>query len=469
MLMIAYEMDAEFAMNPILKAAQAVDKFRGLKAALDKIFGDKRVMLAMMNDLAPADSEARWNGRPSIPMMVTGRLAVIKRLMGWGYRTLAEEMTGNVGWRYVSGIYGEGVPSFQAIQNREAQLKPRTLALINARIVACAVELGLTTGEKVRMDSSATDSDTRSDYPTDSSLLDDSARVLSRTFKRARKVVQPEGAEEKAWFRDRHRQAHRLAWQIAKQAKKTENGSPKAYRDLLKIVDLLLEQARQVQQRLNLLKGDAAKKLSAVLTHYVPLVEQVAWQTKQRVIHKLKVAASDKLLSLFEEHTDIIIRGKAKPKEVEFGHKVWFSEVEGGFISEYHILDGNPSDDRFVIPAIKHHRRLFGHVPVECAGDRGLHSASNERQAKALGVKRVSLPKPGYKSDERKEFEHQSWFRAAQRFRNGIEGRISQLRRARQLDRCLNVGLSGFQRWIGWGVIANNIALLANYLANPDS
>ena len=467
MLMIAYELDEEFAKNSILKEAQSTDKYRGLKAGLDKVFADKRVQLAMMNDMAPADSEAAWNGRPSMPLMVTGRLGVIKRLMGWGYRTLEEEAKASVGWRWVSGIYGEPVPSFQTIQHREALLRPATLALINARVVACAVELELTGGEKLRMDSSATDSDIH--YPTDSSLLDDSARVLSRMFKRARKVVQPEDAEEKAWFRDRHRQAHRLAWKIAKQAKKTEKSSPKAYGDLLKVVDLLIEQAQQVQQRLSTLKGYTAKKLSAVLAHYVPLVEQVVWQTKQRVFHKLKVVASDKLLSLFEEHTDIIMRGKAKPKDVEFGHKVWFSEVDGGFISEYRILDGNPSDDRFVIPAIKHHRRLFGHVPAECAGDRGLHSASNERQAKALGVERVSLPKPGYKSDERKDFEHQSWFRAAQRFRNGIEGRISQLRRARRLDRCLNVGLSGFQRWIGWGVIANNIALLANYLANPDS
>jgi len=213
-----------------------------------------------------------------------------------------------------------------------------------------------------------------------------------------------------------------------------------------------------------------------VLEHYVPLVQQVVWQTRQRIIHKLNVEASNKLLSLFEPHTAIIVRGKAKPKDVEFGHKVWFSEVEGGFISEYRILDGNPSDDRFVIPAIKHHRQIFGHVPTECAGDRGLHSAANERQANALGVERVSLPKPGYKSEsgrsrgqERKAYEHQPWFRAAQRFRNGIEGRISQLRRARRLDRCLNVGLSGFRRWVGWGVIANNISLLANHLAKTAS
>ena len=479
--------------------------------------------------------------------MVTGRLGVMapqratfKRLMGWGYRTLEDELKTNAGWRWVSGIYGETVPRFQTIQTREAMLREPTLALINRRVMACAMELDLTTGKQLRkvaqpleraarlrgaMDSSATDSDIH--YPTDSGLLDDSARVLSRTFKRARKIVQPKDAEEKVWFREggpsrghRHRQAHRLAWKIAKQARKvaqpleraarlrgakTEKSSPKAYADLLKIVEVLIEQAQQVQLRLKKLTGYAAQKLwplegplSSALEHYVPLVQQVVWQTRQRVINKLNVEASSKLLSLFEPHTAIIIRGKAKPKDVEFGHKVWFSEVEGGFISEYRISDGNPSDDRFVIPAIHHHRRLFGHVPVECAGDRGLHSANNERQVKALGVHgpaaghlRVSLPMPGYKSEsgplrprgpfeglghERKQFEHQPWFRAAQRFRNGIEGRISQLRRARHLNRdtplrgcCLNVGAFGFHRWIAWGVIANNIAILATHLAQANS
>jgi len=467
MLIITYEMDEEFATNPILKEAQSMGKFRGLKAALDYVFADKRVQLAMMNDMVPAGSEALWNGRPAMPLLVTGRLAVLKRLMGWAYRTMEEEVRTNIGWRWVSGIYSELVPGFRTMQNREAMFTQRTLELINKRVINCAVEVNLTSGTKMRMDGSETDSDIH--YPTDSSLLDDSARVLSRTFKRARKLVQPEGAEEQAWFRDRHRQAHSLAWKIAKQARKTDKSSPKAYAQLLTIVDLLIEQSHQVQLRLAKLKGQAARKLSAVLEHYVPLVQQVVQQTKQRLIHKVKIPASEKLLSLFEPHTDIICRGKAKPKETEFGHKVWFSEVDGGFISEFRILEGNPSEDRFVIPAIKHHCKLFGHPPTDCAGDRGLHSDENERQAKALGVKHVSLPKPGYRSPQRQRYEHQAWFRAAQRFRNGIEGRISQLRRARKLDRCLNVGWEGFQRWVGWGVIANNIALLASHFAKLAS
>jgi IS5 family transposase len=139
---------------------------------------------------------------------------------------------------------------------------------------------------------------------------------------------------------------------------------------------------------------------------------------------------------------------------------VWFSEVDGGLISEYRLLKGNPPDDGQVIPSVQFHRQLFGHAPHELSGDRGTHSPENERQARRLGVRHVCLPKPGHKTARRQRQEKQRWFRAARRFRNGIEGRISQVRRARGLNRCLNHGWAGLERWVGWGVIANNIAVI---------
>ena len=125
---------------------------------------------------------------------------------------------------------------------------------------------------------------------------------------------------------------------------------------------------------------------------------------------------------------------------------------------------GNPDEAQYLIPSVQHHRQLFGRPPKQVCGDRGIHSASNEKEARALGVRRVSLPQPGYKTNRRRRYEKQPWFRAAQRFRNGIEGRISQLRRARSLDRCLAHGDAGMERWVGWGVIANNLATIAQFL-----
>jgi IS5 family transposase len=303
-------------------------------------------------------------------------------------------------------------------------------------------------------------------YPTDSSLLDDSARVLSRLVRQARDVVQSRSPTDKAWFRARHRQAHRLARDISRltrsKAKNTGKSSLKLYGQLLAVVETLVAQVAEIQPRLAGLNDSVAGGLNEMFDHYLPLVQQVINQTRKRVIESLSVAASDKVVSLFEPHTAIICRGK--PKDTEFGRKIWYGEVDGGLISEYRLLVGNPDEAQYLLPSVQHHRQLFGKLPKEVCGDRGIHSTRNEKEARALGVRRVSLPQPGYKTNRRRRHEKQSWFRAAQRFRNGIEGRISQLRRARGLDRCLAHGDAGMERWVGWGVIANNLATIAQFL-----
>jgi IS5 family transposase len=255
-----------------------------------------------------------------------------------------------------------------------------------------------------------------------------------------------------------------LARQIGQLARKgrknAEKSSLKWYRQLLQVVAALVAQVAYIQPRLARSPSVAALGLQELFSTYLPLVQRVMAQTEQRVLQGQSVAASDKVVSLFEPHTAIICRGKAKPKDTEFGHKIWFAEVEGGLISEYRILTGNPPDAQQLLTSLQAHRRLFGEAPRELSGDRGIYSPDNERDARALGVRRVSLPKPGFKSKRRQRRERQPWFRAAQRFRNGIEGRISHLRRARGLTRCLNHGVLGLERWIGWGIIANNIAVI---------
>ncbi len=199
--------------------------------------------------------------------------------------------------------------------------------------------------------------------------------------------------------------------------------------------------------------------------HYVPLVRQVIAQTTRRVFQAESVPAGEKLVSLFEPHTAIIQRGKAPPNETEFGRKLWYSEVDGGIISEYRLLQGNPPDDEPWRASLNKHVKVFGHRPHLATADRGVFSLENEQSARQLGVKQVALPKPGAKTSQRKRREQQPWFRAAMRFRAGIEGRISQLKRARQLNRCRNRGEEGLERWVGWGVIANNLVVIACTLA----
>lgn len=126
-------------------------------------------------------------------------------------------------------------------------------------------------------------------------------------------------------------------------------------------------------------------------------------------------------------------------------------------MTHWRILEGNPSDKLQFIPSLEAHHQLFERPPNQASADRGVYSAANEQEAKQLGVKRVVLPKPGKKSEKRKQHEKQSWFRKARRWHAGVEGRISVLKRCHGLDRCLDHGEAGFHRWVGWGVIANNL------------
>jgi transposase, IS5 family len=468
---ISYAIDHDFLTNPLVMQARQNVWYRQLHSVLEKVFTDAGVRLAMKHDLIAAESQAAWNGRPATPMMVTGCLAVVKKLMGWSYRTLMQEVDVSVGWRWVCGLYAHDMPDFRTLRDREAMLKPATVRRINDKVIAIAQAIGYTDGSRLRMDGTVTESNIH--YPSDSSLLDDAARVLSRCVRRAGKVIGERRGVEKAWFRDRHRQAHRLARDIAQQARKVEKGGQNQrvglYRQLLQVIQALLDQVERVLKRLRAYRGRDAQRLVSTLDHYVPLVQQVVEQARQRILQGHQVAATDKLVSLFEPHTYIIRRGKAKPHETEFGHKVWLAEINGGFISDYRLLDGNPPEAQQVIPTLKRHRRKFGRAPKVITGDRALYSPDNEAFARKSGVKQVCLAKPGYKSPDRRRREHQPWFRAALRFRNGIEGRISQLRRVRGLRRCLSRGFTAMERWIGWGVIANNIATLVTKLMKRRS
>ncbi|MCL0080120.1 transposase [Dehalococcoidia bacterium] len=191
-----------------------------------------------------------------------------------------------------------------------------------------------------------------------------------------------------------------------------------------------------------------------------------------------ELAQLDKLLEddiLFQEvkddlakrfpHTRIISKGKVQ-RPTEFGRAVWLDEVDGGIISRYEILDGNPGDAQQIKPSLDHHISVFHKPPQLLTGDRGTYSADNERYAQSKGVKYIAIPKPGAKSPNRVIHEKQSWFRRGHKWRSGIEGRISLLKRRHKLGRCLYHGEDGMERWVGWGVLAHNLWVIANKTAS---
>jgi IS5 family transposase len=246
--------------------------------------------------------------------------------------------------------------------------------------------------------------------------------------------------------------------------KSPTNKAKRAYRQLVRLSERTIQHAWQIHPLLLAEGSLRAVALAGSLVHYLPLVQQVINQTTRRVFNGESVPASEKLVSLFEPHTAIIRRGKARPHETEYGRKVWYAESDGGLITHYNLLRGNPPETDQWLPSLRQHRKLFGRPPAEATADRGVFSEDNLQHARDAGVKRVALPKAGAKSRTQQRRESQPWFRAVLRWRNGIEGRISQLRRARGLDRCLNRGEAGMERWLGWGVIANNLIVIAQAL-----
>jgi IS5 family transposase len=435
---------------------------------MDELLDDPKLVLAVTNDLACSAPAALWNGRPAIPVEVTLRLAVARRLMGWSYREAESELAGSATWRWFCRLYSQPVPDHSTMREREALIRPATLQRLNARVVRLAQARGVTRGEKLRSDGSVIATNVH--YPTDSRLLDDSVRVVGRTLARARRLLRPRGGA-KGLFRNRRRAAHRLARQIAqrlrgkKGAKKPEKQADRLYRQLVALAQASVAQAEAVLARLERRTTKRAQALAASLRHYVPLVRRVIDQTRRRVFGGESLPAGDKLVSVFEPHTAIIRRGKLPPQETEFGRKVWYSEVDGGLISEYRLLKGNPPDDQQWAKSVRAHQTLFGHPPQLATADRGVFSPANEQLARAAGIAHVALPQPGRKDEARQAYEAQPWFKAALRFRAGIEGRISGLRRARGLDCCRQPGEAGLERWLGWGVIANNLAVIATRLA----
>jgi transposase, IS5 family len=464
MLIVAYPRDETF----LARAPFPLQIERKL-LEMDRLLEDPKLVLAVSNDLLDSAPQAAWNGRPATPVVVTLRCAVARALMGWSYATAHDEIDGSVKWRWFCHIYSHAVPNHSTLRDREALIRPTTVQRLHRRSVQRAQVEGVTQGKKLRTDGTVIE--TNIHYPTDSQLLSDSVRVLGRLLSHARKFLAPQTPAEKKPFRNRSRRARQLARKIAyttrrqKGQKQTINVAQRPYRQLVQVTQQTLTQVEQVIVQLQPHPARPAAPLVATFQHYLPLVRQVIAQTTRRVFEKKQVPAPQKIVSLFEPHTAIIQRGKHPPQETEFGHKLWYSEVEGGIISEYRILQGNPSDDQHWVASLQQHQTLFGHPPELATGDRGVHSVENERVARAMGVKQVALPQPGVKTKRRQRYEQQKWFKAALRFRNGIEGRISGLKRARHLDRCLNRGADGLARWVGWRILTNNLVVIATKLA----
>jgi IS5 family transposase len=431
-------------------------------AAIDAVLEDEELFCMIRDDLSQRYPKTLAAGRHSTPVEVILRMLAVRHLYDLSYAQTETQVADSLVLRQFCRVYFHAVADHTTLCKWAQLIQPETLRAFNERVLSIAVGKKLTCGRKLRMDGMVVE--TNIHHPTDSRLMADSVRVIGRSLRRARTVVGETAGLAKQVFRNRTRSARRAARQIAQLSRRGRQHTHSTYRRLVHITRKTVQQAEQVMEALQAHAREEGQAVIETLETFLPRAQQVIDQTVRRVFDGEQVPASEKIVSIFESHTDIIRRGKPN-KETEFGHKVWLGEVEGGFISQYRVLEGNPADDAQWEPTLEQHIHQFGHPPWQASGDRGVFSADNEAAAERLEVQRIILPKPGRKSDARKQWERQRWFRRGRRFHAGIEGRISVVRRKYGLNRCRDKGHTGFDRWVGWGVIANNLTILGRSLA----
>jgi IS5 family transposase len=304
-------------------------------------------------------------------------------------------------------------------------------------------------------------------YPTDATLLWDSVRTVTRLVDKLHEEM-PRGVQG---FTNRTRSARRRMQELERMsASQRQTQQVPKYRELLRITEQVLEGARQVVKKTAKVKGiDVIRRagidqLCRQITTYCDLGGKVIDQTRRRVLDGEQVPADEKVYSIFEDHTQLIKRGKQRTP-VEFGHKVFLAESSKGLITDYQVLDGNPADTNQVKPSLDRHQQVFQHGPELYAGDRGFHSAENEKHCQQAGVSQVCIPQcGGQKTAEREALERSQAFKKGQRFRVGIEGRISVLFRGRGMKRCRAKGHQRFEVLVGAAVLANNLMRIAEML-----
>lgn len=428
---------------------------------VDSILADDELLAAIFDAQGRRHEHSCRAGRHQTPAEVVLRMLILKHVRNWSYETLEREVRANLVYRSFCRIGLEKVPDAKTLVRLGLAIGPEVVDSLHQRIVSLAQANRVVKGRKMRVDTTVVE--TNIHYPTDSSLLGDGARVLTRTMK---KVAANKRGGLKTKIRNRMRTVRKRVLEIALAARQKgpqgEEHKKTAYRRLLSATRKVVNEAERVRVEIEKSRG-YVKELANELAQTVARVRQVIRQTVARVFRG-ETHYPGKLASIFEPHTEIIRKGKAS-KPTEFGKMVQIQEAENQIVTTYEVFEERPSDSDLLVPAVALHREQLGKVPRLVAADAGFFSKSNEDQLYEMGVRRVSVPNRNTRSEERRQLQKQRWFKQGQRWRTGCEGRISVLKRRHGLSRCRYRGLAGIKRWVGLGVIADNLINIGNALA----
>jgi IS5 family transposase len=435
----------------------------------DQALEDDALPALIQTELAKRCRKSKTRGRPATPVDVILRMMLLKHVRDWSYEVLTREVRANLVYREFTRIGGAKAPDDKTMGRLGRQLGPDVVQKVNERVVEIARQNKVATGRKLRVDTTVVG--TNIHCPTDSTLLGDGVRVLTRIMKKVGEVAGDAGTR----LRDRTRSVKLRVPAIARASRnKTDRGKQKLKDSYLKLLDAAARVVGQATKFSSEIAGRVKRGNRAVLAkarkqldEMIPRVRQVIRQTRERVLHG-NTRSEGKIFSIFETHTEVIRKGKTD-KPNEFGKPIKIQEAEKQIITHYEVYDQRPADSALPAPSVAQHILLFDRPPDLVTADPGFFSAANEAKAEEMGVRRVSIPSHATKSPARKQRQKKRWFRKAQKWRTGCEGRISVLKRRHGLQRSRYKGPDGMKRWVGFGVIADNIIHIGSHMAAQGS
>ena len=452
---------AQLSFGDGLIAEEVSDLRENWMTHADQVLADEQIVAAVYEALAKRHPKSRSRGRPGAPAEVVLRLLILKHIRNWSYGVLEREVRANLVYRDFTRVGAAKTPDAKTMGRWGVAVGPEVVKQIHERLVRLAQDKGVMEGRRMRVDTTVVE--TNIHYPTDSSLLGDGVRVLIRTMKKITTIAGEAGAR----LRDRSRTVKLRVLDIARaarsKAKQSREKLTQGYGKLLNSTSRVVGQAKRfskeiaagVKRASSIRKQLVLEGLGQELDAMVPLIKRVMKQTRARIFRG-DTRAEGKIFSLFEPSTEIIRKGKAgKPNE--FGKMVKLQEAENQIVIDYEVYAQRPHDSELLIAAIETHQAMLGRAPRLVAADAAFYSAKNEAAAKAKGVKRVCIPNRSTKSLERRREQKKRWFRNGQKWRTGCEGRISVAKRRHGLNRCRYKGDAGMKRWVGLGVIADNL------------
>ncbi len=442
--------DGQLVLQFYQSQSKQSKKFKIIEEFLKK---DKNILEEVKKDFH--SKKGKLCGAKGMTIEQVVRVGILKQITQLSYLKLYDGLNDNLCYRNFAKIYDRKVPKANTLCENIKRIKPQSWENINRSIIGLAEESGIEKGSRVRIDTTGVESNIH--YPTDGELLWDCIRVINRIIE----AVKEEYPEIGFKYRNHGLYAKRRRYKIINTSRKEHRR--KAYAELLKISAAVKEYGMSCIEALS--KEEVAGEVEAEiyrgeLEKYILALEKIGMQTKRRVLEEEQVPAKEKLVSIFEEHTDILTKGKRK---LIFGHKILLSGGKSNLILDCKIERGNWSDSESFSTGLERLEDIYGVMPEEVTTDGGFASKKNYEYAKGKGIEKVVFTK-GAAAKIKELIRSSRAYKRLKKFRAGIEGCISACKRAYGLNRCTWKGWESFQSYVWVSIIAFNLNVIAEKL-----